>query len=232
VHHFREIMGDADDELAAILDFAHLSEDDGRPLVTIIACSTSTEDVAAEALRRLLTVAGTTQPPVALIHRAFRYPSWQRIVDHTAPAGRMNYWKSVFLSELSDDAIDELESLGLALPSIWSRLHVIRLGGEPSRVPPEATGFDSRRHPYLVHLITAWTDTAQMAQCIEWTNAAFQRLKPFAPEGAYLNFIGDEGQDRVRASFGEKAYARLAHVKAQLDPDNRFRLNQNIPPAS
>jgi hypothetical protein len=166
------------------------------------------------------------------LQRTLRYPTWQQVVDHTAPFGRLNYWKSVFLTELSDEAIRRIAELGRTRPTPHTRLHLIRLGGFPSRVPPEATAFATRDHAYIVHLISTWTDPADTNRCKSWTSEAYERLRPLGPPGAYLNFVGDEGQDRIRASFGEVTYRRLAKLKARLDPENRFALNQNIEPST
>ena len=164
--------------------------------------------------------------------RKLSYPTWQQVLDHTAAFGRLNYWKSVFLTELSDEAIRRIVLLGRTRPAPQTRLPVIGLGGFSSRVPPQATAFSARDHPYIVHLITTWTDPADTQRCTSWTNDAYETLRPLGPASAYLNFVGDEGQARIRASFGEVTYRRLARLKARLDPDNRFALNQNIEPAT
>jgi FAD/FMN-containing dehydrogenase len=70
------------------------------------------------------------------------------------------------------------------------------------------------------------------AGCKTWAGQAYEILRTLGPAGAYLNFVGDEGQERIRASFGEHAYRRLSELKARLDPDNRFALNHNIEPAA
>ncbi len=98
-------------------------------------------------------------------------------------------------------------------------------------MPADATAFAARGNAYVVHLITAWTDPAETPACKAWGNAAYNALRPLAPGSAYLNFIGDEGEKRVRESFGKETYERLAEVKTRLDPGNRFRLNHNVRPA-
>ncbi len=229
LEHFRTEMGNADDHLASICDFG-TEESSGRGLVTILGCSTGSDEVGQAAVGALLHVRGATTEPVMSLQRELSYPTWQQVLDHSAPYGRLNYWKSVFLTDLSNDAIRRIALLGRTRPAPQSRLHLIRLGGFPSRVPPETTAFSARNHPYIVHLITTWTDPADTQRCKSWTNDAYEMLRHFGPAGAYLNFVGDEGHDRIRASFGEATYRRLARLKARLDPDNRFALNQNIEP--
>jgi FAD/FMN-containing dehydrogenase len=231
LEHFRGQMDNADDHIASILDFA-TDETSGRRLVTILGCSTRPDEAGEAGIGALLDVRGATTDPAMSLQRTLRYPTWQQVVDHTAPFGRLNYWKSVFLTELSDEAIRRIAALGRTRPTPHTRLHLIRLGGFPSRVAPEATAFATRDHAYIIHLISTWTDPADTNRCKSWTSEAYELLRPLGPPGAYLNFVGDEGQDRIRASFGEVTYRRLAKLKARLDPENRFALNQNIEPAT
>jgi hypothetical protein len=228
--HFRRQMDNAGDHLASLVDFG-TEESSGRGLVTILGCSTGSDEVGREAIGALLDVGGASREPVMSLQRELSYPTWQQVLDHTFPYGRLNYWKSVFLTELSDEAIRRIALLGRTRPSPQTRLHLIRLGGFPSRVPPQATAFSARNHRYIVHLITTWTDPADTERCTSWTREAYETLRPFGPASMYLNFVGDEGQVRIRASFSEVTYRRLAALKARLEPDNRFALNQNIKPA-
>jgi FAD/FMN-containing dehydrogenase len=230
LEHFRIQMDTADDHLGSIIDFG-TDESSGRRLVTILGCSTGSEEVGQAAVGALLHVDGATTEPVTSLQRKLSYPTWQQLLDHTAPYGRLNYWKSVFLTELSDKAIRRIALLGRSRPAPQTRLHLIRLGGISSRVPPEASAFSTRNHPYIVHLITTWTDPADTERCKAWTDEAYAILRPLGPASAYLNFVGDEGQARIRASFGDVVFERLAKLKARLDPGNRFTLNQNIEPA-
>ncbi len=231
LEHFRTQMDNADDHLASLVDFG-TDESSGRRMATILGCSTASEHVGRAAIGALLQVRGATTEAVMSLQREIAYPTWQQALDHTAPFGRLNYWKSIFLAELSDEAIQCIALLGRTRPAPQTHLHLIRLGGFPSRVPPQATAFSTRNHPYIVHLITTWTDPADTERCKSWTDEAYDTLRPLGPASGYLNFVGDEGQDRIRASFGEANYQRLAMLKARLDPDNRFALNHNIEPAT
>jgi FAD/FMN-containing dehydrogenase len=228
--HFRTQMDDAPDHLASILDFSS-DLTSGQSLVNILGCSTRTDPVAADDVHALLNVRGAAAKPVLALQHKLEYPTWQQAIDQTAPYGWLNYWKSLFLTELTDEAIRRIALLGRSRPSAQTRLHLIRLGGYASRVPPEATAVATREHPYIIHLMTTWTDPADTARCTAWAGQAFEILRPLGPAGAYLNFVGDEGQDRIRATFGDAGYQRLADLKARLDPDNRFTLNHNIEPA-
>ncbi len=231
LRHFRGRMADAEDHLAAILDFS-TDANSGRNLVHIMGCSTRTDDAGQADIAALLNVAETTTEPVMSLQRTLDYTTWQQAIDHTAPFGWLNYWKSVFLTELSDEAIRRIAVLGRTRPSAETRLHLIRLGGAASRVAAEATAVPARHHPYIIHVMTTWTDPADTQRCQAWARHAHEILHPLGPAGAYLNFVGDEGQDRIRASFGDAAYRRLAELKARLDPHNHFALNHNVQPAS
>lgn len=231
LEHFRAQMDNAEDHLASLVDFG-TDESSGRRMATILGCSTGAEEVGQAAIGALLRVRGLTTKPVMSLQREIVYRTWQQVLDNTSPYGRLNYWKSLFLTELSDEAIRRIALLGSTRPTPQTHLHLIRLGGFPSRVPAEATAFSARTHPYIVHLITTWTDPADTERCKSWTDEAYETLRPLGPASTYLNFVGDEGQARIRASFGDVTYRRLAELKARLDPDNRFALNQNIEPAA
>ncbi len=231
LEHFRSQMDNAGDHLASLVDFG-TDEGSGRRLVTILGCSTASDELSQAAVGALLRVPRVTTEAVMSLQREIAYPTWQQVLDHTAPFGRLNYWKSIFLTELSDEAIRRIALLGPTRPAPQTHLHLIRLGGLPSRIPPEATAFSARNHPYIVHLITTWTDPADIERCKSWTDEAYETLRPLGPASTYLNFVGDEGQARIRASFGEVTYRRLAKLKGRLDRDNRFALNQNIQPAT
>lgn len=228
--HFRTQMDTAPDHLAAILDMstdAHA----GRRLVNILGCSTESDDTGHAEMQALLNVAGAGTEPAVARQQQVSYPMWQQGIDHTAQFGWLNYWKSLYVTELSDEAIHRIAVLGRARPTPETRLHLIRLGGVPSRVSPESSAVTTREHPYIIHVMTTWTESADTERCMAWASQAYEILRPFGPAGAYLNFVGDEGQEHIRASFGEAAYQRLATLKARLDPDNHFALNHNIEPA-
>lgn len=231
LRHFRAQMDNAPDHLASILDFSS-DFSTGQSLVNVLACSTRTDAIGSEDVRALLDVRGAATQPVTAVQHTLDYSTWQQALDYTAPYGWLNYWKSLFVTELTDEAIRRIALLGRSRPSTQTRLHLIRLGGYASRVPEESTAITARQHPYIIHLMATWTDPAESARCTAWARQAFEILRPLGPASAYLNFVGDEGQDRIRATFGDAGYRRLAELKARLDPDNRFTLNHNIEPAA
>ena len=231
LRHFRAQLDNAPDHLASILDFS-TDLTTGQSLVNVLACSTRTDQIGSDDVSALLNVRGVAAKPVVAVQHKLDYSTWQQALDYTAPYGWLNYWKSLFITELTDEAIRRIALLGRSRPSAQTRLHLIRLGGYAGRVPSDSTAIVARDHPYIVHLMATWTDPAESARCTAWAQQAFENLRPLGPDSAYLNFVGDEGQDRIRATFGEAGYRRLAELKARLDPNNRFTLNHNIEPAT
>jgi FAD/FMN-containing dehydrogenase len=104
-------------------------------------------------------------------------------------------------------------------------------GGAVARVPEASTPLAHRATTWVTHPFGVWEDPADDEACVEWVRSFRRAIADHATGGVYLNFIGAEGEDRVRSAFGEATYARLQEVKGQYDPDNVFRGNQNIRPA-
>jgi len=156
------------------------------------------------------------------------YTNLQQMLDKTAAPGGRNYWKSDYYDSLSDELIDAIVEW---LPGLtrYSQFHLGEMGGFYPRVGEEETAFRRRDARYFTQFVTMWYELEQDEREIEWTRAFADALKPYATGGVYLNFIGDEGQRRVREAYGAK-WDRLVALKRRYDPDNFFRLNQNILP--
>ena len=146
---------------------------------------------------------------------------------------RLNYWKSLYLDTLDDDAIGCIVARALDRPNPWALIALWHLGGAMNRVDPAKTAMGERSAPYLYSLDTSWTDPADNESATAWTREAWAEMKPFSRGGAYLNFPGqgEEGEALLRASYGDTNYDRLVEIKTKYDPTNLFRLNQNIVPA-
>jgi len=149
-----------------------------------------------------------------------------------AKGERYNYWKSLYLEKVDDDAIRRIVERGANRPSPWSLMDIWHLGGAMGRVAPGATAFGPRNAPWLLTLDSSWTDAKQTSASIAWTREFWAEMKPWSGGGAYLNFpgLGEEGETLLRASYGEANYERLVRIKTKYDPGNLFRLNQNIKP--
>jgi hypothetical protein len=170
------------------------------------------------------------EPEVDLI-QPMPYTAFQAIVDATAPPGMRSYWRGEYMNELSDDAIEvfadrapELVAAGFPL----TQTLFFRIGQAVKAVAEEATAFSHRDTEYMLHPICVWSDSADDDRMIAASRTFCDAMRPFTTGAAYLNF---SAEDRVREAFGADKYARLVALKDRYDPDNLFRLNQNIVPS-
>ncbi len=158
------------------------------------------------------------------------FPVLQSVFDALYPAGLQWYWRADFFSEISDEAIGIHQEFGEALPTPHSTMHMYPIDGAVHRVGPEATAFAYRSAGWAGVIVGVDPDPANAGKIKDWAVRYWDALHPTSAGGAYVNFMMDEGTDRVRASYGPN-YDRLARIKASYDPGNFFRINQNIPPA-
>jgi FAD/FMN-containing dehydrogenase len=154
----------------------------------------------------------------------------QRLLDDAFPDGTYNYWKSTFVTELSDAAIDLIVAHANRTRSPLSAVVIEFYGGAANRVGDADTAFAQRRAEYDVGILAQWTDAAEAETHTAWARAFSDALKPHSSGGWLLNFVGEESPDTIRAAFGSN-YARLAELKKKYDPTNFFSLNQNVKPA-
>lgn len=172
-------------------------------------------------------------PPVADMFQSMPYNAAQRMADFLWPPGLHSYWKSSYLTALSDAAIDVIVDFFARVPSPRTVV-VLEHNGDSAwdSVPDTATAFGHRAWPYNFVVTSAWSDPKDTKRNIAWTRDFFNAMRPFAAPGAYVNYLGgDEGADGLKAAYGAKL-TRLAALKAKFDPTNLFRINQNIAPAS
>ena len=160
------------------------------------------------------------------------YTAFQAIADPSMPHGMRSYWRGEYMNSLSDDAITtftahapEVQAAGIP----FSQMIVFRLGQAIQAVPDETAAFSHRDANYIFHPISMWADPADDEHVISVNRAFCETMRPFTTGAAYLNFTGE---DRVREAFGDDKYARLVALKDRYDPDNLFRLNQNIRPST
>jgi FAD/FMN-containing dehydrogenase len=160
------------------------------------------------------------------------YVEFQKIFDEDYPAHELRYyWKSAYLSDLTDDAIDQIVAIARRQPSPLSTIDIWHLGGAIQRVSEDAMAVGGRRSPFLVTAEANWADAADDEVNITWARDLIVATQPLSNEGLYLNFPGflEDGQQVMRAAFGSKL-DRLVEIKQKYDPSNLFRLNQNITP--
>jgi len=141
-----------------------------------------------------------------------------------------NYWKSTYISELSDSAIETILKDGNSITSPMSVIHIHRLGGEMRRVGDGATAFTHRDAPFALNIVSCWPNPAKNEKHVNWTRNFFDAPRKFSA-GVYVNFLGDEGADRVKEAYAKDTYKKLVELKNKYDPSNFFHLNQNIKPS-
>jgi FAD/FMN-containing dehydrogenase len=155
------------------------------------------------------------------------YADFQCMLDD--PPGLRNYWSASYLAGLPDDALATFLKLSSSMPSPLSQNLMLPWGGAVARVTSDDTPMSQRDATWIFHPFAVWESSSGDAENIAWARDAIAEMNHFSTGGTYLNFIGDEGADRVRAAYGD-SYDRLAQIKRRVDPDNVFHLNQNIRP--
>ena len=159
------------------------------------------------------------------------FPMWNSGFDGLYPPGHQWYWRADFVKELSDEAIALHCEHGAKLPTMQSSMHMYPINGAAARVGKDDTAWAYRDAKYGMVIVGVDPDPANAGLIRDWTVAYHEALHPYSMGGAYVNMMMDEGQERVRASYRDH-YDRLAAVKAVYDPENLFRVNQNIAPAA
>jgi FAD/FMN-containing dehydrogenase len=155
--------------------------------------------------------------------------AWQSGFDGLVEHGARNYWKSHHLKELSDDCIDRIVEFAETMPSDEIEIFIPHMEGAPSRVPENATAYAHRKTPFVLNIHTRWQNASDDESCLAWARDFHRATEPFA-QGVYVNFLSDEGEDRVRAAYTSEVWDRLVEVKKKYDSNNLFRMNQNIKP--
>ena len=156
---------------------------------------------------------------------------WNSGFDALVAHGARNYWKSHHLKELSDDCIDQIITFAKSLPTDECDIFVPHMEGAPSSVAANDTAFAHRHTPFVLNIHTRWREVADDSRCLQWARDFHKATEPFS-QGVYVNFLSEEGDARVKDAYTEEVWKRLVEVKDKYDPDNLFRLNQNIQPHS
>ncbi len=227
---YRDFMADAPEELGAFFAFLKVPPEPPFPpnlhnqTVCGVICCYAGSLVRGEEVVRPLKQFG---PPRFEHIAPMPYPELQRAFDE--PAGLQQYWKADYMVDLSDDAIAVHAEYGPQVPNIQSAMHIYPTSGAIHRVGQQETAYSHREANFL-HMIAAVTLAPDdMPQAGEWVQNYWHALHPYSSGGTYVNFMMDEGQDRVHATYREN-YGRLVKLKNKYDPTNLFRINQNIKP--
>ncbi len=155
---------------------------------------------------------------------------WQTGFDGLVTHGARNYWKSHHLKELSDPCIDRIIAFAGKLPSQECEVFIPHMEGAPSRVSETETAFAHRKTPFLLNIHTRWWNATDDEKCLTWAKAFHNETQDFA-KGVYVNFLSQEGEDRIKEAYTSDVWERLVVVKNTWDSENRFHVNQNIKPS-
>jgi FAD/FMN-containing dehydrogenase len=223
LRQYRDLTAHAPDEITA---YAALLTGHGHPMAAVALCHGGSNPDRAAACKQFYLAA----PPAADMMGEKKYTELQTMLDFTAPAGAHYYFKCPFLRELTDDALRTILEYTEQMPTEQTQVVLEHMHGAASRVPVGQTAFGLRRVHYSINIMPAWTAPSMAEKCITWAQEFASALNAFGASDAYVNYLGEEGQSAVKASYGAN-YERLATLKQKYDPDNFFRFNQNIVPA-
>ena len=182
----------------------------------------------AEEGRRCLDHIFSMCNSVGVTAKSMSFVDLQTMADDEFPAGRRYYTKSGYFKTLSDHALDIMAESIATVPSPETQIELAYLGGAASRVAATETAFGDRSSPYVLNLLGNWSEKSEDAVNIHWIRNLFQSLRPSMTPGVYINFMSGDEDDRTREAYHER-WERLIALKSRYDPDNFFRLNQNIP---
>jgi len=197
-----------------------------RPMCGIVWCYTGPQDRADEVFAPIRRLAGG--PALDFVGQ-LPFPALQRMFDALYPPGHQWYWRADFVNELSDTAIARHLAHGTVPPTMQSTMHLYPINGAVHRVGSRDTAFSYREATWAEVIVGVDPDPANATRIKDWTVDYWQALHPYSSGGAYVNFMMDEGQDRIRATYRDN-YQRLVEIKNAYDPANLFRMNQNIKP--
>jgi FAD/FMN-containing dehydrogenase len=227
LRHFRDVARSLPDEMWMFAGLLHAPDGSGAPISAIVACHCGSIADGQKAMRALKEFGS----PIMDVIEPSTYCATNALLDAGFPRGALNYWKSSFLTELSDAAIDTMTAQFSTCPSPMSGIVLEEFHGAATRVKETATAFPHRRPGFNLLIVSEWTDPAESAVNIAWARETYAAMQPYAGSGRYVNYLGgeEEGEDPVAAAYGAN-YARLRTVKAKYDPANLFHMNQNIKP--
>jgi FAD/FMN-containing dehydrogenase len=198
----------------------------GTPIVVLMVCDTGPAEEAEERVRAITSFGS----PIGSVVQRRTYVSLQSLLDATQPKGRRYYWKSEYLPTVTPDLLGHLTDQLPTFESPHSGIIVFPIDGDHQRLPGDHSAVGNRDAGAVLNVGASWDRAEDDAKNIDWARAVWRGSRRFSTGGVYVNFLTeDEGEDRIRASYGENL-GRLSQVKAAWDPDNVFRLNKNIAP--
>jgi hypothetical protein len=197
----------------------------GRPVASSSLVWTGEPDAGRPYLERALSMCS----PNSVSSKVMRFLDLQTMADSAFPHGRRYYTKSGYFRYLDDSTIDRMVAAVATIPSSETQIELAYLGGAAGRVGAAETAFGDRSAPFIMNLLANWSERSADAGNVSWVRGLFDKLRPAMKPGVYVNFMSGDEQDRVPEAYHER-WDRMVAVKSHYDPNNFFRLNQNIPP--
>ncbi|HEU5348943.1 MAG TPA: FAD-binding oxidoreductase [Ktedonobacterales bacterium] len=229
---YRDVMASTPDDFNAFFAFLVVPDVPAFPealrnqrVCGIVVCYTGPQEQADGLLKPLRDFGAALDAigPLPL-------PMLNSMFDFTMPVGKLHhYWKADFINELSDAAIDVYTRFGPEVPGDSSTVHIYPTSGRAQQVGRNETAYSYREANFVHVIVAAVEDPANLPSSRQWVRDSWEALHPHSSGGAYVNFIMDEGDERIRASYRDN-FDRLVAVKRQYDPTNLFNQNQNIRP--
>ena len=223
LRRFRDITAALPDELMVFGGLIHAPDGSGAKLAAMVVCHCGSPADGETALAPIKSFG----MPVLEAIGPVPYSVMNSMLDAGYPRGALNYWKSNFLASLSDDAIRTMIDCFAQCPAPMGQLLLEHFHGAVTRVGVTDTAFPLRAEGYNYLVLSQWTDAKDNEACIAWGRNAYAAMQPFMASGRYVNYMGDDESEGVAAAYGPN-YRRLRQLKVKYDPDNFFRLNQNI----
>jgi hypothetical protein len=197
----------------------------GRPVASSSLVWTGDPEAGRPYLDRTLSLCS----PDSVSSRVVSFINLQTMADSDFPHGRRYYTKSGYFAHLDDGIIERMVEAVATIPSSETQIELAYLGGAAARVGANETAFGDRSAPFIMNLLANWSDASADAGNVAWIRGVFAKLRPAMKPGVYINFMSGDEQDRVPEAYQER-WDRIVAVKTHYDPNNFFRLNQNIPP--
>ncbi len=197
----------------------------GRPVASSSLVWTGEPEAGRPYLKRALSMCH----PDSVSSRVVSFINLQTMADSDFPHGRRYYTKSGYFAYLDDSVIDRMVEAVATIPSPETQIELAYLGGAAARIAANETAFGDRSAPFIMNLLANWSEASSDAGNVSWIRGLFNKLQPAMKPGVYINFMSGDEQDRVPEAYQER-WDRIVAVKTRYDPNNFFRLNQNIPP--
>ncbi len=197
----------------------------GRPVASSSLVWTGDPEAGRPYLERVLSMCD----PNSVSSKIMSFLDLQTMADNDFPHGRRYYTKSGYFTYLDNRTIDRLVEAVVTIPSSEIQIELAYLGGAAARITAQETAFGDRSAPVIINLLANWSEASTDAGNISWIRGLFHELRPGMKPGVYINFMSGDEQDRVPEAYHER-WERMVSVKTHYDPNNFFRLNQNVPP--